>query len=484
MSSGHLDADPVRALLLDLLGAYRDNLAAAAVLRDQLARLDQPLRVAVAGVRSTGKSTLVSAMAGDRVAPAMSAGPNRSFTYYTDGPSLRVLGQERGEPAYDIGVTRTDDGLRWDSARTPDRVLVETPARTLRDLTLIDTPPLRQTNLTWDDPVVRGLRAEADAVVYLAAHPGPRHVAGLREPRSTELAEATAVHSMLALSRADEVSAGRIDALQNARLIARRSRREQSCAGFQNVVAVSGTVGLAARTLRDDEFADLRAIAAVPRSELERFLISADTFVTEDFPAAIAPGVRLALARRWGLFGVRLARTLIRSGSDTPIALSAQLTQRCGLSELRDTIGDVFGARRSTLKMRSALLAIESVLRADRRAPERFVVRLERLAAGAHGFREMRLLADLAADRVRLPEELAREASRLLGADGTGVLERLELPADADARAARAAALTALDRWRATAETAATAQEHRDSAHVVVRSCEGILAELAPAPAS
>jgi hypothetical protein len=361
VSTSHLDADPVRALLRDMLGAYRDNPAAAAVLRDQLARLDQPLRVAVAGVRGAGKSTVVSAMVGDRVAPAEPADPNRPFTYYTDGP------------------------------------------RALRDLTLIDTPPLRQAELTWDDPVVRGLRAEADAVIYLAGHPAAQHVMGLREPRSTELAEATAVHSMLVLSRADEVSAGRIDALQNARLIARRSRRDQSCAGFQNVVAVSGTVGLAARTMRDDEFADLRAIAAVPRSELDRFLISADMFVAEGFPAAITPAVRLALIRRWGLFGVRLACALIRSGSDTPITLSAQLTQRCGLSELRDTIGGVFAVRRSTLKMRSALLAVESVLRADPRAPERFVARLERLAAGAHGFREMRLLAHLAADRIRLP---------------------------------------------------------------------------------
>lgn len=442
------DADPVRALLLDMLRTYRDNPAAAAILRDQLGRLDQSLRVAVAGARGTGKSTLVGAMVGDRVAPAASAGP---FTYYTDGP------------------------------------------RALRDLTLIDTAPVRQGELTWDDPVVRGLRAEADAVIYLMARPAPRQVAGLREPRSTDLAEATAVHSMLVLSRADEVSAGRIDALQNARLIARRSRRDPSCTGLQNVVAMSGTVALAARTLRDDEFADLRAIAAVPRSELDRFLISADTFVAEDFPAASTPAastpaastpaVRLALARRWGLFGVRLACALIRSGSDTPIALSAQLVQRSGLSELRDTIG-LFVARRATLKMRSALLAVESVLRADPRAPERLVARLERLAAGAHGFREMRLLADLAADRVRLPEELAGEASLLLGADGTGVFERLGLPADADVRAARAAALTALDRWRATAETSAIAREHRDSAHVVVRSCEGILAELAPSPAS
>ena len=80
--------------------------------------------------------------------------------------------------------------------------------------------------------------------------------------------------------------------------------------------------------------------------------------------------------------------------------------------------------------------------------------------AGAHDFRELRLLAALRSGLVSLPPSLAVDARRLAGAHGTS-----------------AAARDALRRWRPAVEDVALTAAQRRAAAVVVRTCEGLLAE-------
>jgi hypothetical protein len=104
--------------------------------------------------------------------------------------------------------------------------------------------------------------------------------------------------------------------------------------------------------------------------------------------------------------------------------------------------------------------------------------------AGAHDFAELRLLAALRAGRITLPGTLADTAERLAGGLGTSIAERLGVPTDDPATDdLRNAVYDELGQWRAQAESPLLGAAQRAAARTVVRSCEGLLADLASAPA-
>jgi hypothetical protein len=171
--------------------------------------------------------------------------------------------------------------------------------------------------------------------------------------------------------------------------------------------------------------------------------------------------------------------TLIRQGTDTTAALAEELVRRSGLDELRSVLTTQFTERRDLLKARSALLALDSVLRGDPRAdigPLRGDV--ERILAGAHEFAELRLLSALRSGAVNLPKAELDEAERLLGGSGGAPEVRLGQPPGSGADELRQAALEALARWHRRAENPLSGRAVADACRVVVRSCEGMVARL------
>jgi hypothetical protein len=242
---------------------------------------------------------------------------------------------------------------------------------------------------------------------------------------------------------------------------------------------VAGLLAQTGRTLRQAEFAALRELAECSRSETAALLLSADRFVRTEAP--VSAHDRAALLDRFGLFGVRLAIALIRGGLHDAAALADDLIRRSGLHEVRRVLAVQFTERSDVLKARSALLAVDRVLREfPRHGIERIVADVERILAGAHEFQELRQLGALRAPGLSMPQDARLEAERLLGGLGTGVDDRLELPAAPAPDEVRAAALDALSRWRQRAENPLTDRATAALCSVVIRSCEGILADLRP----
>ncbi|MFF5099767.1 MULTISPECIES: hypothetical protein [Actinosynnema] len=448
----------VEALLDEALALYRDSPRAVSWLRGHRARFAEPVRVAVAGGRGTGKSTLVSALVGEEFAPQPTA-----TAWYRDGarPAAWV-------GAHEVPVVRRDDGVRVEAGGA-ERVVVEWPARSLRDLVLVDTRA---------DAPVELVFGEADAVLHLSRHVRDEDLERLRAGHDHPIARAASVTTLLVLARADEIGGGRIDALSSAKQIARRCRRDPAVRGLcQDAVAFAGLLAVASRTLRDEEFAALGALSGVARAELDGHLLSADRFAGEDFPVALGAAARQRLLDRLGLFGVRLCTTLIRQGFDTRVKLTGQLAQRSGLGQLREAIGSHLTERRGALKARSALLGLDVVLRAEPRPGSVGLLgALERVVAGAHDFRELRLLAALGGGRVGLPGELGAEATRLVGGAGTGAAARLGVEEQGlSGRELRHVLLDVLGRWREHAASPVLDNTQRRAAGVVVRSCEGVL---------
>jgi Dynamin family len=465
--------DAVRDVLHKAVTRYRDQPHTVELLRRQLARLDEPLRVAVAGKVKAGKSTLLNALVGEAVAPTDAGECTKVVTWYRDGPSPRVLLVPKRGPAQSLPVVRRDGALDIDlgsKAEDVDRLVVDWPTRSLRTTTLIDTPGVASVNADVSARAERFLDpdddtpTETDAVIYLMRHLHSADADFLESFRDRGVARATSVTTVAVLSRADEIGGGRADAMFAARGIATRYRAEPALRGLcQNVVAVAGLLAHTGRTLRQSEYAALAELAAIPKDDLDKALLSTDRFTRLHG--------RHELVARFGLFGIRLATSLLRQGTEGPAELAEELVTRSGLRDLQKVLTTQFTERRDLLKARSALVALERITRADDRGLARDV---ERILAGAHEFAELRLLNALRAGAVTLPRTLVREAERLLGDDGAAAPVRLGLPPDTDPRATRNAALAALSRWHGHAEDPALSRRAADACRVLVRTCEGL----------
>jgi hypothetical protein len=312
----------------------------------------------------------------------------------------------------------------------------------------------------------------ADAVLYLAQH--------LQATDIRLLQGVDPVACLLVLSRADELGASQIDALFAAKQVARQHRRDiRTRALCQDVISVTGLLGYAGKSLHPNEFDALAEVAFAARDALDRYLLSADRFVGAEFPLRLPASLRQALLDRLGLFGIRLCTTLIRQGFDNHSDLSAQLVQRSGLTELRESIGRSFTDRAHVLKARSALLALAVVLRAEPRpSAAGLAAAVEQALAGAHELRELRLLATLHAGYPTLPADLSAEARQLLGGDGLTLPARLGLGEEPTITGLRHAIISALRRWRDHAENPILDLSARAAANTIVRTCETMLATL------
>ena len=447
--------------------------------------------MAIAGKVKAGKSTLLNAIIGEMVAATDAAECTKLVTWYQYAAAPRLtLFPRRGAPRA-LPASRRDGQLIIDLGRTQaedvDRLVVDWPSRRLQATTLIDTPGIgsmttenseRSTAflLPEDEP------ATADTVVYLMRHLHANDFEFLEAFSEFGATRAGGLNAIAVLSRADEIGGGRLDALQSARRVATRYRSDPRMLRLcQDVVSVAGLLAQAGRSLRQDEFGSFVTLAGATRDDADALLLSVDRFLVsgprED--ALLPVATRQALLDRFGLFGVRLATTLVRQGSNSPDLLAAELVRRSGLDDLRNALESRFTQRRDLLKARTALQAVDYVLRREPLPQSRALrAEIERILAGNHEFVEMRLLSAIRSSSVTIPEAYQAEAERLLGANGVSPAERLGLVDDTDPRMLRAVTMETLDRWRRLSEHPVYPRAFTDAARTVVRSCEGILFQL------
>lgn len=500
MSAAARPGDLARALLDEARPFLGDDDAALARLDAARERLDEPLRVAIAGKVKAGKSTLLNAFLGERVAPTDTGECTRVVTWYRHGSVPRVTvvprtGRPQPQPVRRVGgrLVLTTGGLPVEEI---DRIDVHWPAPALRSLTLVDTPGLASLSeelsrqsaaaLTPDDSV-----SLVDAVVYLMRHLHATDAQFLEAFREAQSVPNRAAMTLVVLSRADEIGSGRIDALISASRVAERYRTDPVVRGLcLDVVPVAGLLAESGRTLRQAEFEALRDLATVGRDERDRMLLSADRFVRTplpDLPAA-SPEVRQALIHRFGVFGIRLGTVLVRDGFLTGSALADELVRRSGLDEVTRILTTQFATRAEALKSRSALLALQRELagRSEAAASEPPHVadladladRVDLALRSGHDNEELSLITTLhTTPPSELPPERLDEAEAIVGGSGTTPAQRLR-QADADAATLREKAVATIGEWRRLQSDPANGAAATDLCRVVIRSLEGVVADL------
>ncbi|MCT9869074.1 dynamin family protein [Paenarthrobacter aurescens] len=476
-------------LLRQARDVFHDDAAALAVVADLQDRLEGPLRIAVAGMVKAGKSTLLNAIIGEEIAPTDAGECTRVVTWYRYGHTPKItLYPFTGGPRT-LPVTREDGRLVFSlgdvQAGVVERLVVDWPAASLRDLTLIDTPGIASLSQDVSGRSTAFLLPEdapmaADAVIYLMRHLHASDVRFLESFKDTAAGQSGTVNALAVLSRADEIGAGRIDSLISAAVIADRYSRDQSLRPLAlGVVPVAGLLAQSSRTMRQSDVEAMKQLAQMDKNHRERLMLSADRFVRVAGPEGLDQDMKASLVQRFGLFGIRLAVALIRGGTTDPTELAHELARRSGLGRLLDTIEYLFQTRADALKARAAVVGLQSLLGvAPTGRTASLEAALERLQTGAHEFRELKLLAALRTGGIGIGPEQTAEAERLVGGRGSTVALRLGLEPDASAGHISEAARDCLNRWRLIAENPLTDPSGLEACRVVIRSCEGMLAAM------
>ena len=455
-------------------------------------RLDEPLRVAIAGKVKAGKSTLLNGLVGEELAPTNASECTKIVTWYVDGltyaASLHHNDGSQSQTTFTRDGGAIDVDLQGNHPDELERLVVQWPSSSLGDLSLIDTPGVESISTEVSARTRRFAlpsaeqESQADAVVYLMRHLHPTDVRFLEAFQDTQVGRTNPINAIGVLSRADELAGGQEDALEAAARVAERYRSTPQVRSLcQTVVPVAGLLAQASAIIQQGDYNLLSRLAAMPEDRRDVLLGSADRFVDADLVGDVIVADRERLIRLLGMYGVRAAITAIATKQvQSAHEMSAFLFERSGLAELRRVLMSQFAARRDVLKAQVTLQALAGRVRhtPPSTGGDTLEFEIERLRSEAHVFAELELFAALRSGTVGFRPEDEPVVERLLGAEGYSPATRLGLPADASADTICAELLASIDKWRGRAENPLSTPETAAAAEVLVRTCEGMLASI------
>jgi hypothetical protein len=474
----------------------------AAGFAEVLRRLGGPLQVAVAGRIKSGKSTLVNALIGRRVAPTDIGECTRLVTRFQYGTVDRVEvvftdGRKQVLPFAPDGMIPAELGV--DIAEVSHIEAYLTNA-VLQGMTVIDTPGLgsldaasvsRTEELLGAakhgkgdeegsddlDDTSRNAVAGAEAVLYVVTQ-------GVRADDQQALAAFTAatasreagpVNAIAVLNKADTIAPESVlgsggDVWKAAGLLAEK----QAATLKPRVADVLPVIGLIAESAESGGFTSadadaLKVLSTMDDDVLQTMLISADIFTS--WECDVPSGTRLRLLEKLDLYGVGKAVAAIRADPEiTAGALRRTLLEASGLAAVRARLNLVFAARADGIKAAAALASVTALAHASGDPGERQRVHdaIEVLLAKpeAHQLRLLEALTLVASGAVDMPEDLTEEVLRV--GSNADIGAQLGMPGGSRAELAPFA-LERAGWWRSFASFGATPAQSR-VAHVVHRA--------------
>ncbi len=440
-------------------------------------KLGEPLQVTVAGGVSSGKSTVVNALLGQRIAAVDAGECTRVVTRF------RYSHHERAEVDLTDGTTRTVAlergslpahlGVPLDQVR---QVVVHLSNAGLRQLAIVDTPGLDTVTRANEDSTVsflgvgavdgrsdatgdpdRGTRdtaaciGSADALVFLMPH--------LRQADADVLSAfrrlydgtgLSAFNAVAVLSKVDQLSPTGDPMETAAPIVARMTTATRGV--VSDVLPIIGLLAETATTARltEDDARALSVLAAFGDDlDREDLLLSPDAFLTLDGPD-VAVDRRRRILEMCGMHGIQIALETLDRGARGAAPILRAFEERSGFAPLERLVLERFGRQAHLIKANNALCDLRrlSYQRADDpddaatlrslRSP------LDRLALDPtlHHLRVVQVLHDHANGEFTVPEALLVDLERL--ATSSDPAERVGVTSSTDVADA---ALAGAARW-------------------------------------
>jgi hypothetical protein len=417
-------------------------------------------------------------------------------TWYRNGIGYDVQAILRDGGSRSLPFGRSDGRLSIDlgdlGTAAIERLEVTWPSKALEQVTLIDTPGLAslddENSMRTRDLLAMGedRPSDADAVIYLMRHLHRRDAEFLGAFLDRSVAASSPVNALGVLSRADEIGACRLDAMESARRIAARYQADPDVRSLcTTIVPFAGLIAEAGLTLREEEAAALRTLAATSAEVLERMLWSVDRFC-EPGSSPVTVELRRSLLLRLGLFGLRLTVTALQADpTSTATDLAGLLVASSGLDDLRSVFAHHFLPRAQVLQARSTLAGLRSLakeLEATQPAAAREIgTEVERVEATTAAFSQLRVAHLVLSGEVSFEPDERAELERLMR-PGARVADRLALDPSTAGDALVQAALEGAGRWRERAARPLSDSALREACETMARSYEAAYLELAGPP--
>ncbi|MET8765068.1 dynamin family protein [Lentzea sp. NPDC004782] len=424
-------AGPLCAAVAQLCVSLRPQVSqqTAGGFQEVLRRLHAPLQVAVAGRIKSGKSTLVNALIGRRVAPTDVGECTRLVTRYQYGTVDRIEvvlkdGRRQVLPFDANGMIPASLGLEGVS-----HIEAYLTNAVLRDFTVIDTPGLGSLDAASVarteellDPVSRNAVAGAEAVLYVVTQ-GVRaddHATLAAFTAATASREAGPVNAIAALNKVDAVAPETVDGADGDVWRAAEILASKQAALLKPRVAdVLPVISLLAESAETGEFTSadaeaLRQLAALEPDTRTMMLMSGDLFTSWD--CDVPSGVRSRLLEKLDLYGIgRALAALDAEPALTAGALRRVLFDASGFAAVRGRLDAVFRARADGIKAAAALASVTSLASGDPGERQRVHDAIEVLLARpeAHQLRLLEALTLVSSGAVTLPPDLTEEVLRV-----------------------------------------------------------------------
>jgi GTPase Era involved in 16S rRNA processing len=375
--SGHLARAGVVARitrLCDELDGVLDDDLRATVTAARTA-LSEPLRLAVVGRVSAGKSTLVNALVGRRVAPTSAGECTRVVTWYRYGTPDRAEIRLRDGSVRPLRLLNRalPDELGFPASKI-DAVTVRLQAGALRDLVLIDTPGLGSLTAESETATRRAVvgtgeasqraAGEADALLFIISDAARKRDIDFMADfhAACGRSAATAPNVVGVVSQADRFGSGPFDTsdpFRTARAIAAGLGKTHA-AEISEVVAVSGLLAESARTGRVTESFAQRLAELAPLDPVALALRQQDPALNDLFqvlgPYAVLAGRERAMS---GAAGLRAWCEEVSAVSDLEASVRHRLVPHAALLKSSRALGVLAAAARTTSRRERALALVE-----------------------------------------------------------------------------------------------------------------------------
>ena len=345
------------------------------VLREMRDRLSAPLRVAVAGIMKAGKSTFMNALIGENVVFTGSLETTYTvcwFKYaknpfitvcFRDGQTLRAEYNELARWSvreYEKENPRIND-VKY--------LIIHYPSEVLKSLEFIDTPGLNSVYGTDAQNTLDFLEIKssedtiqeasmADAIIYAFS----RSAGGFDEELLNAFhqggtSQSTPINSVGILTKTD--ATGIWDITQDKTPVEAASPVADSIMKNVNMrhliyaafpVCAKAVEGYS--SLQKEDWDGLKKLAVVSKNELADILFDAEIFAESDddyFVQFGSPAARCRLINALGQYGIMEICRQLSKGTDIN-DIKQVLSQKCGITEVRNMLLSHFGNRTFLIK--------------------------------------------------------------------------------------------------------------------------------------